>query len=276
MWNNPYGNFLRPYLLQTIAKLTPGEFEPRHTRKQREVDLLFDRLQFIKAYESDQIGKAGRTAIGMNPLGNEQIATSAMPYRERPYFQEFVKETDQGQRKRILSMVSDDMQRALTGQWTRQYLEVTGQPSPPESNPRARMSRNYELAQVQITEAGYQVPPKDWIGYNQNVEMEDIKAVFLHNEGYDNHDFNIWDDRMISLNRKPYLKGSHEYLTSRSMAVPSFILSAGYDRRSRGMTVMSEHTSRSMTSRSTVYNSTDRRRQDEQSYRQAQDTLLSV
>ena len=272
MWNKPFQNFIRPYFYQTLAKLTPGEFVPRHTQKQRDVDMLFDRLEFLKQIQGG--GSGGRTAVGMNATGNEQVAVSAMPYRERPYMQEFVKETDPRRRERILAMVSNDMQRALLGQWTRQYSEASGQ-SLPASNPKARMDAAITLAQSQIGAADYKMPGNDWVGWNKGVEIEDVKAIFLRNEGYDTHDFNIWDDRVVSLERKPYLKGSHEYLTSRPLDMTTSILSSGYDRRNRGLSLVSEHTSRSISGKLTVYNMSNRKGQDEQAYLEARDSLLT-
>lgn len=272
MWNRPFENFIRPYFLQTMAKLTPGEFVPRHTQKRRDVDMLFDRLDFMKSIQNG--GNGGRTAVGMNVMGAEQVVTSAMPHRERPYMQEFVKETDPRRRERILAMVSADMQRALLGQWTKQYAEASGQPIP-ASNPSARMNAAMTLAQTQVAEAGYKMPDKSWVGWNKQTDMEDVKAIFLRSEGYDTHDFNIWDDRTVSLERKPYLKGSHEYLLSRPLDMNINILSSRQDRRQRGLSLVSQHTSRSMEGKLTVYNSSDRKSQDEAAYLEARDSLLT-
>ena len=273
-WNKPWTDFLKPYLMQTISKLTPGEFEPGSTKKRRDVDMLFDRLEYMKQVQSGNTGS--RTAAGMDPYGNAQVASSAMPYRERAYFQEFLKVTDTGKRSQILSMVSADMQRALTGQWTRQYAEATGQPTPSSPPPRARMEATMSQAQEEIQKAGYHVPDKNWVGWNPAVEVEDVKAVFLRNEGMDTHDFNIWDDRTTSLNRKPYLTGSAEYLTSRPLFRSTAILSSVRDRGSQLQSFTSESSSRSLTGRVTHYNNTSRRREDNQAYLTATDNLLNI
>jgi len=273
-WNKPWKDFIQPYLLNTISKLTPGEFEPGRTKKRRDVDMLFDRLEYMKQVQSGKTGS--RTAAGMDPMGNAQVASSAMPYRERAYFQEFLKVTDTGKRSQILSMVSADMQRALTGQWTRQYAEASGQPLPSSPPPRARMEATMAQAQEEIQKAGYHVPDKNWVGWNPAVEIEDVKAVFLRNEGMDSHDFNIWDDRITSLNRKPYLTGSAEYLTSRPLFRSTAILSSVRDRSSQLQSFTSESSSRSLTGRVTHYNNTSRRKEDNQAYLTATDNLLNV
>jgi hypothetical protein len=272
MWNKPWQNFIRPYLFQATAKMTPGEFVPEFTQKKRDIDMTFDRLEFLKQVQGG--GTGGRTAVGMNPYGNEQQVISAMPYRERPYMQEFVKETDPRKRHQILAMVSEDMQRALTGQWTRQYAEATGQPIPGH-DARGGLNATMALAQSQVQEAGYHVPGKDWVGWDKGVEIEDVKAIFLRSEGYDNHDFNIWNDRMVTLQRKPYLKGSHEYLLSRPLGISTNILSSGSDRRRQGVSLVSEHTSRNLSSSTTVYNTSNRKSQDERAYREASDNLIA-
>lgn len=273
MWNKPWENFIRPYALQTAAKLTPGEFVPGHTQKQRDIDVAFDRLNFLKSVQAG--GTGGRTAAGMNPMGAEQVVTSAMPYRERPYMQEFIKETDPRRRRQILAMVSGDMQRALEGQWSKQQLEASGQ-GVPASPARLRTQQAMELAAGEIEKGGYKVPGQNWIGWNQGVELEDVKAVFLRHQGIDAHDYNIWDDRNISLNRKPYLHGSDEYLTSRPMESGPSILSGGFDRRLGKMSMVSEHISRFRTSKVTQYNAVDRRPEDTTAYVEAKDSLLAT
>ena len=46
------------------------------------------------------------------------------------------------------------------------------------------------------------------------VDYQDLKLKIVQQEGYDAHDFNIFDDRTAEIWRKPYLDGSARELTS--------------------------------------------------------------
>jgi hypothetical protein len=47
-----------------------------------------------------------------------------------------------------------------------------------------------------------------------NIDYEDVKAKIVQNEGYDMHDFGIFDDRSATLWRKPYVDGAVRELTA--------------------------------------------------------------
>lgn len=269
-WDKPFTNFIRPYYYNTVAKLTPGDFVPEHVQERREVDQLFDRLTFMKAMRNGNIQRANRTAAGMNPYGAESMVLSAMPYREKPYMQAFMQETDPERRSTILGMVSQDMQRALVGQWTKQYAQVTGQSTPNVSS-RVRMNDAMLRAEREIRKSGHNIPGDDWIGYHPGVDMEDVKAVYLQQQGHDHHDYNIWEDRMMTMHRKPYLRGSHEFLVSRPMAIPPAILSRAVDRRTRDSIHLSEGLSTSMVARFNLQNTVNRRDEEFAAYERFRD-----
>ena len=46
------------------------------------------------------------------------------------------------------------------------------------------------------------------------MDYEDVKLKIIQNEGYDYHDFNVYDDRASLLWRKPYIDGAVRELTS--------------------------------------------------------------
>jgi hypothetical protein len=214
-WDDPWENFLRPYLHQTISKLTPGEYIPAHVEERREMDAYLDRMKLVKHAEGGEAGRARRTMLAADMYGDPNIISSALPSRERPFFESFLQETDPGSRKQILSMVSQDMQRALVGQWSQQYAKTQGG-SLAQGGPSIQAAS--QVARMQIKRMGRNAPPADWAGSNPAIDWEDIKTVMIQNEGMDTHDFNIWDDRTNSLLRKPYVRGAVAGLTSRPMA----------------------------------------------------------
>ena len=49
---------------------------------------------------------------------------------------------------------------------------------------------------------------------NPELDYQDVKLKIVQNEGYDAHDFNIFDDRSDVLWRKPYVDGAVRELTT--------------------------------------------------------------
>lgn len=223
-WSKPWENFLRPYLYQGIAKITPGDFVPPHTEKRWAMDTLYDRLAYLKAQRSGDTQGMGRTAIGADLSGPAGQVAQVLPYRERSYFEAFAQETAPEQRETILGMVSQDMQKALIAQWTAQYNAATGQ-SGSRGGVTSNPQQTAEQAARDIHHLGYRVPRQDWVGWQPEADLTDIQAIHIQHEAMNQHDFNIWDDRLNTLHRKPYLRGAVEHLTSRLPSIPVPILS---------------------------------------------------
>jgi hypothetical protein len=253
-WNKPWKDFLRPYLFQGIAKLTPGDYVPPHVQKERDVDVLYDRLAYLKAYKAgDQVGMA-HTMAGVNVEAPTGQVAAALPYRDRPYFDAFAEETDPSKRRTIMGMVSPDMQKALVGQWTRDYNETVGVQAPmmpTTGNPVAAAAQ----AAADIKKAGYEVPGPGWVGWQQGADLTDVQAIQIRSEGMESHDFNIWDDRLASLSRKPYLNGAYEHLCSRPLRDAIPILSSN---DSTGLAIASQHISPTRSANADVQFQVDR------------------
>ena len=49
---------------------------------------------------------------------------------------------------------------------------------------------------------------------DDNLDYQDVKLKIVQQEGYDAHDFNLFDDRASQLWRKPYVEGAVQELTS--------------------------------------------------------------
>ncbi len=70
---------------------------------------------------------------------------------------------------------------------------------------------------------------------DDNLDYQDVKLKIVQQEGYDAHDFNLFDDRASQLWRKPYVEGAVQELTSNDnrsseqlrVAVEQMMLAAG-------------------------------------------------
>ena len=106
-----------------------------------------------------------------------------------------------------------------------------------------------------IKKAGYEVPGPGWVGWQQGADLTDVKAIQIRSEGMESHDFNIWDDRLASLSRKPYLNGAYEHLCSRPLRDAIPILSSN---DSTGLAIASQHMSPTRSANADVQFQVDR------------------
>jgi hypothetical protein len=181
------------------------------------------------------------TMFGMDPYAANPTQTMrAMPRRSRDFFQAFSDAKVEQDRQQIMGLTSQQEQRVYLAQWMQQQAMAIKAKQAARIDTRedammlnqilmARRSDGYEyddaIEAQWKNETGGQVPFEewlrekrakqyfrtralpgpDWIGWHPAVDLEDVKAKYLRNEGMDHHDFDVWGDRMRSLSRKPYL-----------------------------------------------------------------------
>ena len=62
--------------------------------------------------------------MGANMFASPIFLSSTLPARESHYFREFLAETDPDKRDQILNVVSPEMRRSLSAQWTAQKARI--------------------------------------------------------------------------------------------------------------------------------------------------------
>ena len=62
--------------------------------------------------------------------------------------------------------------------------------------------------------AGFILPESNSPVYDEALDYQDVKLKIIQQEGYDAHDFNLFDDRASLLWRKPYVDGAVRELTA--------------------------------------------------------------
>jgi len=62
--------------------------------------------------------------VRANQFASPTFLASTLPARESHYFREFLSETDPDKRDKILDVVSPEMRRALSAQWTAQKARI--------------------------------------------------------------------------------------------------------------------------------------------------------
>ena len=118
----------------------------------------------------------------------------------------------------------------------------------------AKALRKKNAAGARIGSAGFNLPDPNSPVYDQALDYQDVKLKIIQQEGYDAHDFNLFDDRASLLWRKPYVDGAVRELTAgnsgRSVeqlrrAVEQLMLAAGNRNPNVRAIQSSSHRSRS-------------------------------
>lgn len=235
-WDKPFANFFGP--AQEMAEYKLGDTGiPGEIKRRRAVEQYFDMLEWQKAQIT---GDKTLTMFGLSPFASPTTVMTSMPRRSRDFFQAFSDARTEEDRQTILSLVSQQEQRIYLGQWMREQATALRAKQEARLATRedaimlnqimmARRSDGYSYddaieaewrnetgGQVEFSEwlkarmaaeyfRTHSLPGPDNIMWHPAVDLEDVKAKYLANEGLDHHEYDIWGDRMRSLSRKPYL-----------------------------------------------------------------------
>lgn len=242
-WHRPIHDFLGPYVRGLVGRATGQTVVPEDVQHRRDLNTLADTLGFIRGLSAQASGEGKgytnqirRTSTGANLLGSEMYVASTLPDRDARYFKEFVAESDPDKRQEILKVVPEQMQRALLAQWASKddrIARAEGKDvAPIGENGRlyndedlsaykkadtkldyANYLRSREVADF-FSRTGFGLPDPDSPVLDQALDYQDVKLKIIQMEGYDAHDFNLFDDRASLLWRKPYVDGAVRELTA--------------------------------------------------------------
>lgn len=118
---------------------------------------------------------AEATTFGLKKGASWSSIISALPTNDREYFMEFVSETDEDKRKKILRTVSPALRRALQISWGRR-------PDPKVSNEEFF--------------SFYYLPSRSWAGWRPEVDIADIEAKTIDNAGLNLSDFGFYETNL--------------------------------------------------------------------------------
>lgn len=244
-WQHPFHDMVAPWARGVYKRLTGDAIIPEDVQYKRELDSLTDELDYLRSYmqaaaHPDARGRytsqGKRTNTGANLFGSPTFVATTLPRREKLYFQAFLQETDPEKRQKILESVSPELARALTAQWVKKDVMIAraeGKEIPPIEEGGVLYTKKglkeYEQAETDLSYSdyirsknvaetfgrlGFNIPGPGSPLWSEGLDYEDVKLKIIQNEGYDYHDFNIYDDRAALLWRKPYVDGAVRELTS--------------------------------------------------------------
>ena len=219
IWDSPIHDWFRPSWLSLKANLGFKD-KPGWRREADSINEEFDRLEYVKylrlANEAEMYGdsqsaskyysNASRTIAGLGPQSSLQDVFFAMSNEERGYLNAFAQAQGRD-RQRILEIVPEDLAGVYQGIWNR--LD-SGDPTLYQDLP---VSPEYLKAHYDQVLSGIEnMPDPSWVGFNDGVNIDDIKVKYVSELGKDIHDYGIWESQVRNIDRMPYLEGSTDYL----------------------------------------------------------------
>ena len=244
-WQRPFHDMVAPWARGLYRRVTGQTVIPEEVQYRRDIDEAVDELDYLRGQIQVAANPTGRgrytsqskrTNIGANLFGSPGFVATTLPRREKIYFQAFLQETDPDKRQQILESVSPELARALTAQWVKKDVMIaraagkavpaveqggvlyTKQGLSEYQQARTDLSYSDYMRSKRISEVfnrlGYNVPGPGSPLWSEGIDYEDVKLKIIQNEGYDYHDFNIYDDRAALLWRKPYVDGAVRELTT--------------------------------------------------------------
>lgn len=248
-WQRPFHDMVAPWARGMYKRLTGDNLVPQEVEHRRDIDSMVDQLDYLRGYiqaaanptnAGRYTSQSKRTNIGGNLFGATGFVATTLPRREKLYFSAFLQETDPEKRQQILESVSPELARALTAQWVKtdaMLARAAGKEVPDVQEGGVLYTeqglKDYEQAETDLSysdfirsqqisktfsKLGFNLPGPGSPLWSEGIDYEDVKLKVVQNEGYDYHDFNIYDDRADVLWRKPYIDGAARELVGGSAA----------------------------------------------------------
>lgn len=218
-WDEPYRDWLRPAAYSAL-NMMGWEGKPLHVKDREEVASKFDRLNFYKFMaladtaptpfdKKKMMAQAAKTRYGVNPTGDPLSIYMALPDEEKKFFNEFAY-AQGSDRDRILEMIPEDQVHLYQGLWT--MLDQGGDPSAyigekPQYD-EAYLQQQYD--NLDLTDMS--VPEPDWVGWNKDVDINDIKVNYVSSLGADMRDYDLWESQAKRTRRHNALSDAHLFM----------------------------------------------------------------
>jgi len=137
MWQRYKEDFLDTALYETTAKLV-GDFVPRKVAYRRAMMEYFDKVTWLKSFVLEQAAKSKgnaaavqfysekrkQTIFGADPYKGFANVWRALPKSERDFYRDFIKETDDDEREKILALVPEHLKHIYIAQWQNKDIKA--------------------------------------------------------------------------------------------------------------------------------------------------------
>lgn len=229
-WDKPWRDWLRPSVY-SAANMMGWEGKPLWRQKADRTNEYFDKMEFVKwmtlmdqakaAGDNESAQKyrfaAANTRQGVNPQGSPLGMYWTLPGVEKKFFNAFAHASGKD-RNRIIEMVPEDQRHLYRALWSRMDSGDAGVwAGAPAQIDDQYMSKQLSSARGYM--GGMPEPGPDWIGWHEDVDMDDIQVRYLHREGAELHDYGMWESQLKKSMQQPFLEGSTDYLTDGGTAL---------------------------------------------------------
>jgi hypothetical protein len=222
-WDKPMRDWFRPAFYSSLNILGYDDV-PGYRQKANETNEYFDKLEFMQQMQLAQraemegntnakrkaLYKASRTAYGVNPQAHAMGIYEALPEGEKAFFDLF-SQAKGAERERILEMIPEDNVHLYENLWSR--VDANDPSLYPGS--KIRIDEEYMYQQFYNLKGYFEenpMPSTDWVGWNEGVEMDDIKVRYATREGIDLGDLDMFEQRRRLQSRMGYLNNSEDYI----------------------------------------------------------------
>ena len=220
-WDKPWRDWFRP-AAYSAAHMLGYEAKPQWRKDADDNAAYFDKIEFVKwmrlADQASAAGdgqaasqyeyKASQTRFGVNPQGNPLGMYWSLPSEERAFFNAFA-HAKGSKRERIMQMVPEDQVHLYQAVWSRMDRDDpmmwAGAPIQPDKEYLQQQYRN-------AMGGNDPLPPEDWIGHHEDVDISDIRVRYVNEMGKDLHDYGLWENQLKKSMSQPFLEGSTDYL----------------------------------------------------------------
>lgn len=206
-----WSDYFRPALL-SVSRIMGWSGVPSDIKEERNVNEYFDKMTYYKYMRLAERARASgdnetasryeryahKTVYGLPGKAGDNQIMGALPVDERERFEGFKNLIDQEDIAELISLVPED-QKAI---YSNLFARKAGVPS----TKRPAMTDNQKM---RLLEAYYEMngaPSNDWIGWNPEVDLNDIKLKYIQEQEMDPMSFGYWPNDMNMLKRKPYLR----------------------------------------------------------------------
>ena len=221
-WDKPWRDWLRPSVY-SAAHMMGFDGKPMWREEADKTTEYFDKLEFQKwmglAHAAQAAGDgraesryqwaASQTRFGVNPQGSPMGIYWSLPAEDRKFFNAFAN-AQGNERERILEMVPKDQVHLYKAVWGRMD---EGDPTLWGGDTTPVDEKYLQRQYYGLTAGTYgPQPPEDWIGWHEDVDMDDIAVRYVDRLGADLHDYGLWDSQLKKSMQQPALEGSIDYL----------------------------------------------------------------
>lgn len=219
-WDKPLRDWFRP-AFYSAAHMMGFDGTPSHVQRAREVNEHFDKLEFFKQMQLAQnseseyqkklhLRNAARTRYGINPQSSAMGMYQSLPDGEKEFFDAFSMATGDS-REKILSMVPEDQANLYRNIYQRiDRGDTSLYPGGSQQVDEKYLSQKfYELDEYF---QGKALPDQDWIGWHEQVDLDDVKVRYVENLGMDLYDVDMYNSKLMAQKRRAYLNGSEQAL----------------------------------------------------------------